>query len=143
MKAVLEFDAPESCSECSLFFEIDDLNEYRCAALPGESFYATDFGVVRAPFCPLKIIKEEGQLVIMSCKIGDVVYNIIPSRGIVSTLKIISLHISDYSRLYKWELLDGIFDNLEGFEEKAIGRSVFLTREEAEAAMKRIRSGEE
>ena len=33
-----------------------------------------------------------------------------------------------------WELVDGIYSNVRGFEVSALGKTVFLTREEAEAA---------
>lgn len=58
-------------------------------------------------------------------------------RGFISTYKIISIHISECSVLVGWELLDGIYSNLNGFEISALGKTVFLTREQAEAALQR------
>ena len=55
-------------------------------------------------------------------------------RGFISTYEIISVHISTYSVLVGWNLLDGIYSNLNGFEISALGKTVFLTR--AEAALK-------
>lgn len=66
--------------------------------------------------------------------IGQTVYE--PNnRGFISTYKVISIHISGCSVLVGWELLDGIYSNLNGFEISALGKTVFLTREEAEAAV--------
>lgn len=68
--------------------------------------------------------------------IGQTVYE--PNnRGFISTYKVISIHISGCSVLVGWELLDGIYSNLNGFEISALGKTVFLTREEAEAALRR------
>ena len=62
-------------------------------------------------------------------------------RGIVSTYEVISVHISYCSVLVGWNLIDGIYSNLNGFEISALGKSVFLTREEAEAALRREQDG--
>lgn len=56
-------------------------------------------------------------------------------RGFISTYEIISVHISKCSILVGWNLLDGVYSNLNGFEISALGKTVFLTREEAEAAL--------
>ena len=57
-------------------------------------------------------------------------------RGFISTYEVISVHISKCSILVGWNLLDGVYSNLNGFEISALGKSIFLTREEAEAALK-------
>lgn len=57
-------------------------------------------------------------------------------RGFISTYEIISVHILKCSILVGWNLLDGVYSNLNGFEISALGKTVFLTRAEAEAALK-------
>ena len=57
-------------------------------------------------------------------------------RGFISTYEVISVHISKCSILVGWNLLDGVYSNLNGFEISALGKSVFLTRAEAEAALR-------
>ena len=67
--------------------------------------------------------------------LGNTVYE--PNkRGVISTYKVISVHFSGCSILVGWHLLDGIYSNLNGFEISALGKTVFLTREAAEAALK-------
>ena len=62
--------------------------------------------------------EKEGQLVVLPCKAGDTVYQI------------------DAERVYESEVKRIIFDcNDIAFDERAIGVSIFLTREEAEAAL--------
>lgn len=66
--------------------------------------------------------------------LGNTVYE--PNkRGFVSTYKVIFVHLSECSILVGWNLLDGIYSNLNGFEISALGKTVFLTREAAEAAL--------
>ena len=60
-----------------------------------------------------------GRLVVLPCKVGDTVYQI------------------DAERVYESEVKWIIFDCDDiAFDERAIGVSIFLTREEAEAALK-------
>ena len=58
-------------------------------------------------------------------------------RGFISVYEIISVHISKCSILVGWNLIDGVYSNLNGFEISALGKTVFLTREEAEQALRR------
>ena len=62
--------------------------------------------------------EQDGRLVVLPCKVGDTVYQI------------------DAERVYESEVKWIIFDcNDIAFDERAIGVSIFLTREEAEAAL--------
>lgn len=56
-------------------------------------------------------------------------------RGFISTYEVISVHISKCSVLVGWNLLDGVYSNLNGFEISALGKTVFLTPAEAQAAL--------
>lgn len=80
--------------------------------------------------------EKDGRLIVLPCKVGDMVYEA-NKRGFISIYKVISIHISDCSMLIGWELVDGIYSNLNGFEVSALDKTVFLTREEAEAALKK------
>ena len=62
---------------------------------------------------------KAGRLVALPCKVGDKVYQI------------------DAERVYESEVKGIIYDAGHiDFDERAIGKTVFLTREEAEAALK-------
>ena len=79
--------------------------------------------------------EQDGRLVVLPCNVGDTVYE--PNkRGFISIYKVISIHLSTCSILVGWELIDGIYSNVNGFEASALGKTVFLTREKAEAALK-------
>ena len=63
--------------------------------------------------------EKDGRLEVLPCKVGDTVYQI------------------DAERVYESEVKWIIFDCDDiAFDERAIGGSIFLTREDAEAALK-------
>ena len=62
--------------------------------------------------------EQTGRLVVLPCKVGDTVYQIDAERV--------------YESKVKWIIFD--CDDI-AFDERAIGGSIFLTREEAEAAL--------
>ncbi|MEG0021083.1 MAG: hypothetical protein RR728_11080, partial [Oscillospiraceae bacterium] len=78
--------------------------------------------------------EEQGLLVRLPCKVGDTVYEA-NKRGFISTYKIISVHFSNCSTLIGWTLIDGEYSNLNGFELLALGKTVFLTKADAEKAL--------
>ena len=84
--------------------------------------------------------EEEGRMIILPCKVGDTVYEPRPSRGYVQEYIITSIEIYDDSPIYRWDLKDGkgSFSFVAGFSGNAIGKTVFLTREAAEAALKEM-----
>ena len=83
-------------------------------------------------------LEEQGKLLKLPCAVGDTVYEVQDLRKRIQPYTIIAVHISDCGNLYGWELKDGkgVYSNVNGFSEYAIGKQVFLTREEAEAALK-------
>ena len=85
-----------------------------------------------------KDLEEQGRLITLPCKIGDTVYEVQETRKRIQEYTVISVHHSHCSTLFGWTLKDGkgVYSNLNGFEEHAIGKTVFLTKEEAEATLK-------
>lgn len=86
----------------------------------------------------------KGQLVVLPCKVGDTVYEVQELRKRIQPYTIIAVHISNCSILFGWEVKDdeGIYTNVNGFCDYAIGKTVFLTHEEAEAALEKMGGGE-
>lgn len=76
-------------------------------------------------------LEEQGLLVRLPCKVGDTVY--VPTRNFVSELRIIlvSIDTNDMAMYFSWLLNSGIYPNLDGFSGYELGKTVFLTREEA------------
>lgn len=81
---------------------------------------------------------SEGRLVELPCKVGDTVW--IKNHKFVAEIESISIGVKD-GPCFEWTEYDRGFDLTEVwdegyFTEKEIGKTVFLTREEAEAALK-------
>lgn len=85
-------------------------------------------------------LEEQGLLVRLPCKVGDTVY--VPTRNFISELRIvlISVDTSDGAMYFSWMLNNGIYPNLDGFSGHELGKTVFLTREEAEKKLKELRN---
>ena len=85
--------------------------------------------------------EEQGLLVRLPCKVGDTLYA--PTRGIVSEFVITKFEyegIDSYGHglWVCWHLANGITGELrlDGIDARYIDKTVFLTRAEAEAALK-------
>ena len=83
--------------------------------------------------------EEQGLLVRLPCKVGDTLYA--PTRNFVSEFRVSQLDFGGYEEPYlwvNWYLTKGITGNfrIDGIKASEIGKTVFLTRAEAEAALK-------
>lgn len=83
--------------------------------------------------------EAEGRLVLLPCKVGDTLYA--PTRNIVSEFRVEVFEYGGYNERFLWigwHLTKGFTGNfrLDGIRASEIGKTVFLTREEAEAALK-------
>ena len=88
------------------------------AKLMERSKIVSCFGVDADHIRDLLQAEQAGRLVVLPCKVGDTVYQI------------------DAERVYESEVKWIIFDCDDiAFDERAIGVSIFLTREEAEASL--------
>ena len=88
--------------------------------------------IVLKKLCDYEDLEEHGLLVRLPCKVGDTVY--VPTRNFISELRITMSSINSRGKLYfSWVLDDdrGIYPNLDGFSGYELGKTVFLTREEA------------
>ena len=90
-------------------------------------------------------LEEQGRLIELPCAVGDTVYEVQEIRKRIQEYTVISIHYSHSSILIGWEIKDGngIYSNLNGFEASAIGKTVFLTKEEAEAKLIELRGEQE
>lgn len=81
----------------------------------------------------------------LPCKYGDMLYA--PTRNFVSTFNVLSFSIdlrNKYNIWINWRLEDGIYGEFrnDGIWANEIGKTVFLTREEAEAALQQDQTEE-
>lgn len=93
-------------------------------------------------------LEEQGRLVILPCKVGDTVYvNGVLGCGEAERYRVIRV---DYhstlgtgrNEFYIEALLCANPDSSIGFYDKQFGKTVFLTKAEAEAKLKELRGGE-
>lgn len=82
-------------------------------------------------------LEEQGLLVRLPCKVGDTVY--VPTRNFVSELRITMVSVDMHEAYFSWMLNSGIYPNLDGFSKSKLGKSVFLTREEAEKKLEEMK----
>ena len=97
--------------------------------------------IVLKKLCDYEDLEEHGLLVRLPCKVGDTVY--VPTRNFISELRITMASINSRGKLYfSWVLDDdrGIYPNLDGFSVYEIGKTVFLTREEAETKLEKMKN---
>lgn len=83
--------------------------------------------------------EEQGRLVKLPCKVGDIVYEVNEMRNYVSEFVITSITIYPHSVQYNWKLVNGTYKNSVGFADFQIGETVFLTKSEAEAKLAELR----
>ena len=89
-----------------------------------------------------KNLEEQGLLVRLPCKIGDTVY--VPTRNFISELRItlVSVDTNDMAMYFSWLLNSGIYPNLDGFSGYELGKTVFLTCEEAEKKLEEMKKND-
>lgn len=86
-------------------------------------------------------MEEQGKLIELPCKPGDVLYK--PTRGFVSEYRINFIEISICMNLFFHTNLEkGINDTGETFRKDDIGKTIFLTEQEAKEALEGMKNGD-
>ena len=112
-------EAREECKSC-LYYEI-------CNAIGLVGIESTE---------KIKCVryKDRSRFVELPCKLGDTLF--VPTRNFVSEYKIVSFHVCGEGIWYRTNVIKGILTRLISDNVENIGKTVFLTREEAEQALK-------
>lgn len=85
-------------------------------------------------------LEEQGKLLKPKCLLGDYVWEINRERNIISEYEVTSIRYGINKTFhYMWALRDGIYGNLDGFGDNDIGKTVFLTKSEAETALQNMK----
>ena len=88
-----------------------------------------------------KDLEEQGLLLKLPCKVGDTVYSI--TRDFISEYNIRNFICYDNGNIFfDWKCVKGIYLNIKGFHIDDIGKTAFLTKEEAEKALERLECAE-
>ena len=78
---------------------------------------------------------KDGRLEVLPCKPGDTVYEV-TSRKTISEYRVKAIRVELFCTFIEWDIVAGFVDkSIFGVPVNEIGKTVFLTREEAEAAL--------
>ena len=78
----------------------------------------------------------EHGIIVLPCKVGDRVYEV-TGRKTVSVYKVRAIRVELFGLFIEWDIVEGfVWQSLSGINAGEIGKTVFLTREEAEKALK-------
>ena len=81
------------------------------------------------------LLLEHG-VVLLPCKVGDRLYEV-TGRKTVSVYKVKAIRVELFSLFIEWDIVEGfVWQSLSGINADDIGKTIFLTREEAERALK-------
>jgi hypothetical protein len=81
---------------------------------------------------------KDGRVVVPPCKVGDRLYEV-TGRKTISVYKVRAIRVELFSLFIEWDIVEGfIWQSLAGINAEEIGKTVFLTREEAEEALKEV-----
>ena len=84
-----------------------------------------------------EFFKPKSRFVELPCEVGQTVFEIQPIRKRIQAYEVITAKYNGLFWWFTWVLKDGegIYGNTEGFHSKELGKTVFLSREEAEKAL--------
>lgn len=86
------------------------------------------------------VAKESAErAVILPCKVGDTLYEV-TGRKTISEYRVKAIRVELFCVFIEWEIEKGfVWQSLTGITQNEIGKTVFLTREEAEAALEAMK----
>ena len=82
---------------------------------------------------------KDGRLVVLPCKVGDTVYEV-TSRKTISEYRVKAIRVELFCTFIEWDIAAGFVDkSIFGVPVNEIGKTVFLTHEEAEKALEAMK----
>ena len=79
--------------------------------------------------------EKDGRLAVLPCKVGDTLYEV-TGRKTISEYRVKAIRVELFCVFIEWEIEKGfVWQSLAGITQNEIGKTVFLTREEAEKAL--------
>lgn len=79
-----------------------------------------------------------GRIVVPPCKVGDMLYEV-TGRKTISVYKVRAIRVELFGLFIEWDIVEGfVWQSLSGINAGEIGKTVFLTSEEAEKALKEV-----
>ena len=82
---------------------------------------------------------RDGRLVVLPCKVGDTLYEV-TGRKTISEYRVKAIRVELFCTFIEWDIAAGFVDkSIFGVPVDEIGKTVFLTREEAEKALEAMK----
>ena len=107
-------------------------------SMKDEHFSGLEMAKLHSALMELKKYQEadkEGRLVVLPCKVGDMLYEV-TGRKTISVYKVRAIRVELFGLFIEWDIVEGfVWQSLTGINAGEIGKTVFLTREEAEKAV--------
>ena len=84
---------------------------------------------------------KDGRVVVQPCKVGDRFYEV-TGRKTISVYKVRAIRVELFGLFIEWDIVEGfVWQSLLGINAEEIGKTVFLTCEEAEKALEAMKDG--
>ena len=82
---------------------------------------------------------KDGRLVVLPCKVGDRLYEV-TGRKTISVYRVKAIRVELLGLFIEWDNVEGfVWQSLSGINAEEIGKTVFLTREEAEKELEAMK----
>lgn len=132
-----------NCSQKQVW---ERLKEYEDTGLTPEEFHAywvfleDMIGEQKASealdrFRQLVKADRDGRVVVLPCKVGDRLYEV-TGRKTISVYKVRAICVELFGLFIEWDIVEGfVWQSLSGINAGELGKTVFLTRKEAEKAL--------
>ena len=116
-------------------YEDTGLEPAMCANYKTFEDEAISKGVTFKRIVALMEADRAGRLAVLPCKVGDTVYEV-TSRKTISEYRIKAIRVELFCTFIEWDITAGFVNkSIFGVPVDEIGKTVFLTREEAEKAL--------
>lgn len=141
--AVGGFCTAVPAAHCPLLREYLDtgLEPAMCANYKTFEDEAISKGVPFKRIVALMEADRAGRLVVLPCKVGDTVYEV-TSRKTISEYRVKAIRVELFCTFIEWDIVAGFVDkSIFGVPVDKIGKTVFLTREEAKKALEAMKDG--
>lgn len=102
---------------------------------------AVALGVAAERLRELAEADKAGRVVVLPCKVGDRLYEV-TGRKTISVYKVRAIRVELFGMFIEWDIVEGfVWQSLSGINAGEIGKTVFLTREEAEKELEAMKDG--
>ena len=122
-------------------YEDTGLTPGEIKSMQEEHFSGLEMAKLHSALMELKKYQEadkDGRIVVPPCKGGDRLYEV-TGRKTISVYKVRAIRVELFGLFIEWDIVEGfVWQSLSGINAGEIGKTVFLTREEAEKALKEV-----